>query len=397
MKLEVIGLITFVLLCVVSCEYRGPEALYNPDAQGKSNPKITYIIPSSESNLGAFEIRIVGENFSEVASENNVYFSGVKAHIKNATATEILTSRPSITGDSLRIRVSVAGAFEIAEFFPYRLDEIKSDKVFEIERIRVFDIDDNDDFYFLNVNKVIFSYTPEGEKIEVAKTKARLISDMKVGPGGYFYLQKEDDQQLYRLAPGSSSEENFATLPAPVKFFDFDHNLNIYSAGLNSGIIVTKPDGSSRSTGMLENFNILAIRVYNDCVYTIAVAPAVQASVPTRAVWKSAILSAEGDLAAAELVFDFSDAGEYLDSDIKSLEISADGYLYVGTTHADPLLMIRPDGRSEPLFPGALQPIAEKLVWGNDIYLYMYNNLSNTRKIIQVAIGKQGAPHFGRN
>ena len=88
---------------------------------------------------------------------------------------------------------------------------------------------------------------------------------------------------------------------------------------------------------------------------------------------------------------------------MKSLTFAADGDMYIGTantsnTSLDPILVVHPDGSTEPLYPGQLILPADHMVWGNGVYLYVNraNRDAEMRRIMRVNLLKPGATYYGR-
>ena len=57
-----------------------------------------------------------GSNFSENITENHVYFNGIPGTILSSTASSMVVITPNLVSDSVKITVSVQGAFIFGEY-----------------------------------------------------------------------------------------------------------------------------------------------------------------------------------------------------------------------------------------------------------------------------------------
>jgi len=114
------------------------------------------------------------------------------------------------------------------------------------------------------------------------------------------------------------------------------------------------------------------------------------------AVWRNQILPGEA-LGPKEKVFDWSGRISTT-AGILSLTFAKDGDMYIGTDGADAILVVHPDGSSEPLYPGVLEPQSYALSWGNGQFLYANrrSDLPEKRRILRIKMRKEGAPYYGR-
>jgi len=219
---------------------------------------------------------------------------------------------------------------------------------------------------------------------------------MNIGSGGVLYLQQSSARYMYTIPPGGGSPDTFAVLPTGLRFFDFDSTGNIFAAGNKSGLYITRPDATFEEVGAYDLFDVKSIRVFDGYVYLAAINTGPNPDVS--GIWRNRILAPGDSVAAAEMVFDWSNAGVHAGSSFFSITFSSDGGLYVGTDYTDPILVIKPDNSIETLHPGLLQAPAEGLVWGTGTYLYQnrVNADPMIRRLIRISIGKTGAPYYGR-
>jgi hypothetical protein len=386
----------FILLIIgLACEYDGPDPVWSPNYSQSVLPTISRIEPVDSK--GALTIHIIGTNFSPVVESNSVYISGEKVEIKNASETEIVIYRPAMTGDSLRLKVVVKGAFSIAESAPYRLDQMisKVDAFGQSDDVRTIAIDAQGNLYAAS-RKIIYKVTPEGVETEWGSFAGR-ISLIRSGPDGYLYVQKYNSNSFSRVPPEGGDLRNFVSLPKKSIYFDFDSYGNIFLGGSESGIVLVKSDQSSAALGIYDEFEIKALRVFEGYIYVAAGYTGNDAGIPTVAIWKTKIVNQNGDIEGRELVYNWANAGAYSESEILDLTFSLDGDMYIGTDNASPVLIVHKDGSTEPLYKGLILSPATNLVWGNGNILYVNRGASyEAVQVVEVEMGKPGAPYYGR-
>lgn len=376
------------------CEYDRPENIY--PLAGAPEPVIIKVEPDSAIG-GVMDIKIIGQNFSEHAEQNIVFLGSSEAVVKQATTTELIVLRPlRLSGPNL-IKLAVRTAMVIATHGPYYLEPglVALPALGQVNAITM----DKDENLYAEGNKKIFKISPRGEVTEFGAVDF-ISSAMRIGTGGYLYIQRKDNRDLYRIGPGGGAAERYARIRKRAHFFDFDVQGYIYSGSLKYGLCVTSPDGavSTEIPGYADAFQINAIRVFNSYLYlsadTISSDPARHFS----GIYRLAI-KGNGELGPRELVFDWARSGEFAAAIVNDLTFAEDGEMYVATDYLNPVLVIHPDGSAGPLFAGELEPPATQICWGNGKYLYL-NKLGREDKnsaIYRLITGKPGAPYFGRN
>jgi len=137
---------------------------------------------------------------------------------------------------------------------------------------------------------------------------------------------------------------------------------------------------------------INSIRIFNNYVYAGTVS----------GIWRCEITSDIGSVATEEQVYNWDNAGDFSNSDIKSITLTANGDIIIGTDNSsdadkDPILIIK-NGMLQPLYSGQLLVPASQVVWGNDIFLYVNrdHDSDELRRIIKVNMLTYGAPYYGR-
>jgi len=385
--------ILLLSLFVWGCEYDTPSEIY--PIKGAPDPIITVVAPDSAVG-GVLELKILGQNFSENVDQNIVYFGTNEALVKQASATELRIIRPLKLSGATMIKIAVRDAFVIAEYGPYKLEQ-GIVQLPAIGQVNTITMDKNENLY-ADGDKTIYEITPNGELIEYGNIDF-ISSAMRMGTGGYLYIQRNDNRDLYRIAPGGGTAERFARLRKRAHYFDFDQNGYIYSGSVKYGFCVTSPDGatSTEIMGYTDTFQLNAVRVFNGFVYIAADTITVDPASSFSGVWKLEI-KGNGELGEKILVYDWAKAGDFSESLINDITFAEDGDLYVATDNLNPILIIHADGTAETLYAGVLETPATQICWGNGNYLYL-NKLGSEDEdsgIYRIVIGKQGAPYFGR-
>jgi hypothetical protein len=406
----VMGLIAAFLL-INGCENDYPESIWDPNYKSKPDPQITNVEPEENAFAGIDEITITGQNFSTVMQENLVYFDGVPADMISATTTELVVKAPNVVSDSILVQVSVQGAVLFAEYFPYPLQSAIN---------TVGDFDKNDDAYAIEYNpsdtslyvsllqdnkggkNKIVRIDSKNERHDYSKTLLDKASAMRFGPdGSIFYLNALN--VLCRVPPGgedpATAGQIFTILPDAAYDLDLDADENIYCGGSGGAIYRVKAnDGSNLQTvATYESVNIRAVRVYHGYLYVAGVYQGDDPLVPEQAIWRNEITSSGGQLGENELYYDWS-LGPYPTSDITTLTFSLDGDAYIGSSGAEVIVVLTPDGSIEPLYPGVLEPITYYLTWSDGIFIYCNRRSSvpEDKAILMINVLKEGAPYYGR-
>ncbi len=399
------GLVILVFSAfIVSCE-DNPDInylTYDDQVIGPEPTILSITPPGSEAFASYTIVTITGEHFSPDSGGNLVYFSGVPAQIQSESATEIVVLAPDKVGTDLQVNVVVAGALEIATV-PYSLEQlsIENPGIGNAEKTVCLAIDNNENIYAMLADTRVMKIFPNGDSTTYGSTNFRAAGEMRIGPGGALYIQRTSQRTLFRIPPGGGEAEEFITFPESVggqtvrlTSFDFDEHGNIFAGGVGGGLVVFNTLGNSFGTEeYLDGAKIKSIRVYDGYVYLGL----------EDGVWRNEILSDTGNVGSGTMVFDWDDAGSLSNSDLKSITIAADGDILIGSantsaTSLDPILVVHPDGTSEPLYPGQLTLPATQMVWGNGNFVYVnrMNRDEELRRIIRVNLLKPGAPYFGR-
>lgn len=382
-------------IIMISCAQEGTVSMWEKRTPGDPSPVIQNIIPADSAGAGVLDIIIQGQNFGSSLDKLWVYFGSKKVNILSATPNEIKLLRPNISGDSIIIKVVVQNAEEIAKK-KYKITKVaKAFGAFEPGSNLTAIAADNAGNVFVDfgsVQRKIKVVSPDGVVSEFISYKfSGTVTTMRVGPNGYLYI-KVNDKKLYGVPNGGSIVE---TLPINfldnVSTFDFDQNGNVYAGGSRKSInIATVSNKVSRGPDYT-SFNIRAIRVYQNYVYILAEG-AVEGF--KSGIYRHQILSSDGTLGPQELVLDWNNTGEYVNSKFSDFILSNDGDIFIATDNKNPILMVSASGVIRPLYKDILTPTAVKLTWSGNI-LYQLLGGNNTG-ITAIAMGKPGAPSYGR-
>lgn len=404
-RFTIIIFLTFIIWLLVSqCDYEKPKAIWNPDISYEGSPVITSMIPDGKEFFDEIEIKIVGENFSPISEENNVYFNNEKATLLSSSPTELVVKRPTVTGDSITVQVVVNNKVQVARFSPYKIEKVseelgnftRSNSLFSMA------IDKDENVYTYAQGPVIYKITPDNEKTEWATPPMARTEQMRMGPGGYLYMagKLDRDKGVFRIPPeGGETMEPFFILNKNFVVVEFDQNGLLYAAGKMIGMYVINSNGEGTQADRFNDFNIFDMRIVNDYIYVLANYTGSRRGMAARGLFKSQILG-NGQLGEESTVFDWDQAGEYAEDKFLSFTISEDGDFYVGCANADPILIVHPDGTFEPLYPSLLIPSGATLLWGNGKNLFMVRGndggIFEGGRLFRIRLTKNGAPYYGR-
>ena len=385
------------IISMWGCENDYPDSIYNSNENFKPNPTITNVLPDV-AFAGVDTISITGENFSSNSADVEVYFNGVKGETVFSSTGLVKVIPPNVIGDSVKIQLRVVGALKYAELKPYKLEPITIEYgVFDhFDDAYGIACDVNENIYVsLFGNKLIQKITPDLERHDYAKILRDKTTQMKFGPDGYLYYVFGLKFML-RVLPDGSKDELFAILPGNAYDLDFDENLNIYSGGAGKAIYKTTPDKHSTIVKQYPDTYIHAVRVYNGYLYVAGSYSGSDANHAVEGVWRNQIIAGADSLGATELILDF--AATNVGKVIKSMVVSEDGEIYLGTTGDEGLYVIKKNGSLAPLYPGVLGPEIYAMTWGNGDFLYVTrkSDIDANNRILRVNMRKKTAPYYGR-
>jgi len=206
------------------------------------------------------------------------------------------------------------------------------------------------------------------------------------------------------MPPGGGAVETYVTFPGRntdrVKSIDFDQNGNLFCGGKKSGLMVVRPDQTTKKLGIYGDYDIITIRIYSGYVYMTALYSGSGTATVNTGIWRHAI-NQDGSVGSQELVLDYG-ASPYANVSLNDMTFSEQGTIYLGITHPEtPIVTYNPnDGSYKALFVNLISSPVDQLVWGNSTHLYAIINrnisFSKGGKLIKVNTGELGAPYYGR-
>jgi len=406
-KYKIFSFIIILTFGFFSCEEEAPTEVYKTEP-GAPAPKINSIEPSDSIYSFVTGIRIAGENFSTLTDPvmgNRVYFNSQLGSILSVSSTQIIVLPPDLSGDSIRIKIISPPSIPIAEFYPLKVYATvdKIEQFNPLESVTAIDLDSEGNLYGFvteGLSGKIYKVTNDGIKTEYGTAPFPSASDMKFGPEDYLYVQQSNNERIHRISPGGGAASIFVTLPNTadnMRFYDFDENQNLFAAGTRTGMfVINHQSGNARRVNDdYRNHDIKSIKIYNDYVYVAATYNGTNASFPAEGIWRSQIISTEGDLSIPEVVFDFADASIQASSLISvPLTFSSAGDIFVGTDKENSILIIHSDGNYEFLYPGFIEPTSLQIVWNNGKFIYQ--NRTDRGGVFKIYADRFGAPYYGR-
>ncbi len=395
----ILALIVFIIAAFIGCDNDYPSSVFDPSVKGNPTPVVTGVSPANISYAAVEEITITGQNFSPVKEDNYVYFGKYKVAVTSATTTQLKVMAPNVESDSLGIKVAVKGAqlfssplikYKLLPAFIELGGYTKLDDAYGIE------VDAAGNLYVqlsLGVTGKIEKIAPDGKKSNFGTTTFGIANCMKFGSDGSLYLTRLIPL-IYRIAPGGGAAAVYVTLPGGGRAgdIDFDKDGNMWAVGNNQFVYKIKADKSIKTYPLVANLK--AVRIYNDYLYVAG-----KDSDNKEKIWRAQIKSND-ELGAFEIYFDW--AAKY-SSATMSMTFSSAGDLYVGNDGIDneAIVVIKSDKSSTPLYSGFLKSKSYSISWGSGLTAkYMFvsrrNDNPDLRKVMQIYMGKEGAPYFGR-
>ena len=404
--MRVLSLLQFILpisLLIFSCEDPNyPENIWDEDDQGNASPSISSVEPEEAAFAGIDTLTINGQNFSENASANLVYFNNMLGEVISATSTRLKVVTPNLVSDSVQIRVAVQGAFLFADHSSlYTLTAAVLDYGPFDQFTDIFSLDlDRDENLIVSMDG-----TPNAEFWIVDTNQDSAVwsgalakgSGMKLGPTGSVYFVNYQ-RYLYKDEQGTPKEntEIFKRLNGNVTDLDFDSNGNLFAGGTGSIIdVVDINDDGGLTSGVtevknLDTLDVISLRVFNDHLYVLTTTVS-----SDQAIYKMQILDDSGSLGDMELVFDWSAYTNKLSSAL-CFTLSETGDLFVGSdSDVQPLTYIQ-NGNASGFYSSILTAPITYMAWGNSNYLYLINKTEETNRVQRVDTRMSGADYYGR-
>ena len=392
MKSTIKVLIAFmaVLLVMAGCEYDGPTSQWTLVEEESDSPTITEVVPSV-AVPGVNYLTIHGENFTDNQENVNVYINGFLAEIADFSETSIKIRRPDRSGDSLSIKVNVFGAVNLGRWEPYTVEPVREayGEFLSGTPLGCLAIDDDENVYVVEntTTHEVYKVTQNGVRSMIGQCPIS-VQGAAVDPNGKLFLFG-NRKDIYCVE--ADSIPIYATVEKNVNTGVFDNYGTLYASGRRADINIILPDLSVKQAGFYTNDEVFCFRVVDNSLYALAELRNPDETHPAIAIWRHQILDDQGNLGAAELVFDWASAGEaFLESEPATFSLDSEGGIYIGSDHTSPILYYDPStGSTEEIYKGILPSAVTKLVWGNSNYLYMvYSGSSSENDLYRIDMGR---------
>ena len=395
-------ILSFIIFLISCEEPNKSDSIWDENDIGSSTPVISTVTPSQNAFAGIDTILISGSNFSENITENHVYFNGIQGTILSSTASSMVVITPNLVSDSVKITVSVQGAFifgeyvnlysltaAVVEYGPFdQFTDIYSLDLDRQENLLV-SMDASPDAQFWQVN------TQQDSSVwSSALVKA---SGMKLGPNGSVYFVNYQ-RFLYRDEQGTPKEnsEIFKRLNGNATDLDFDEYGNLYLGGTGSTIDVVDVDNEDGLTdGVIEaidldTLDVIALKVHEQFLYMLTTNVS-----SNQIVYRAPILDNTGSLGELEIVFDWS---TYTNREASAfcMTLNESGDLFIGSNWGIQPLTIVQNGVASGFYNSILSEPINYMAWGNERYLYALSRGEDSRKILRVDTRMMGSEYYGR-
>lgn len=376
------------------CEYdvAPPQWDENKDKPLPSSPSISQITPS-EAVAGVNTITIEGSGFAGSRAIDHVYFNDIEVdtvNIVSISTTAITVRRPNIVSDSCTVKVNTYSGGTVVKFKPYKITSVisKYGAFNENTVLSAMVVDAAQNVFVvgqINFNRIYKIHSNGFTSQDTTHTPLpRYPSSMVVGPDGRLYLigNGYTGGNVNILAVDTTVHPYrwsvWRTLPAgrTVRFGDFDANGYFYAGGPRSGLMIIAPDSSNRAhteyASGTSGDSIYAVRVINGYLYVAA-----RLNNGEKGIWRHTI-SVGGVLGGRELYLDFNADTTFSRRTIRSIGISSNGTIYIGTDSPNPLLVVDPVTKQiDYFYKNILPPYSKWFQWGNDNFIYMMSGNTN--------------------
>lgn len=357
---------------VTGCETTPTDSIWDPDREALPTPTIDTVDPAEYWLAGVDEITITGSNFSSDPDDNLVYFDAQRASVVSASPNELVVRSPNYIAENAVLRVTVIGAREYSNELSYRLDPAVASQagLGATEEAVAFTYHEGTLYASTTSGGIpsgVQALDIEARSAEqYAAPRAWRYTDLAYDDNtGDLYMARGTTPIIYRVPPGGGNDEVWLLrgglgAVATVTVDDAGH---IWAAGNNDEIYrVTQ---AQEVTPFPFDANVRAMVYANDALYLAAESGDVDGA------WRIP-LSATSEAGTPELLLDL---GSEIGGSARAIEVASDGTVFVGTTAAEGIVQINPDGSWEPLHPGLLSPAIIALSYGEPSERYEGNIL----------------------
>ncbi len=425
----IIKILTISVIVIAAMNFYGCSEDPTPNLYERVGPAgdpavITTLDPPNEALAGVTEVTINGSNFSTVPENNYVYFNEARAEVLQATATQLIVVAPpvdipvdSTNGVKYGVKIWVFNLDNPVELYSNTYDYTLKYAVSEHYKFADTDqpwgitTDLTENIYVsaqssIPPNKGIFKLTPAKDYTRYAQFSQTFWPRIRYGADGKIYgIYNGTTSAAIFVVNNEGANPAVFVGGAPLRSlfgFDFDQNLNIWTAGLNNTIYRIKPDKDIKQIPF--NVEVKDVRVFNGYLYLSG------KQGTTIGIWRKQIIS-DDSLGTDELYFDFS--AKYgtkpiygTELTLNSITFAADGDMYVGTNmQNDAVVVVHPDGSDAIFYPGLLPRPVYDFAWGPGQVLY-YSSIETLNaagetalpfSLVRIDMRKQGAPYYGRD
>lgn len=414
-----LGFLFVSILIFSQCTNEITPPIYSEKGIGET-PILTSIIPNESGLAGVTEITITGDNFSADPDKNIVFFGALPAKILTASTTELKVLAPNLVKDSIEVKISVLGAEKfsnielcklnpaVSEYYPFQGFQKQYSVTTDAMGNVYFSLTED------GAGKGVWKISPDGVLSEFApKAGETFFTDLKYHSDGYL-IGVWGKQAIFKIEAGIRTSVFVNTGNSDLIFnvFDFDKDKNIWAGGKGSKIVSVKPDKSFKLFDY--EFNLSAIRIFNDYLYAISGEPNSQNII------RFPIISADS-LGLAETIFQFSANVEF-GTIANSLTFATDGQMFIAISPRvkdytdpddiidldpiNPLMYVNSDGSYGTWYPNLIVSALSSVSWGTGNVMYVVRErypedrtLDETysHKILKIDMERLGAPEFGRD
>lgn len=375
-------------------------SLFDPDyTPERPDPTISVIEPERGYLAGVDEIIIRGENFSETADENRVYFDGIAGIVHSSTSTELVVRPARVIGENLPVKLSVRRAINFSNVVEYDLDQAVFQAPGSIPNDNVQGIATDSD------GNIIFAYQEGGAPRGIRKwnvlegTVDRILpssfnwSSIKVGPDGLIYGAR-NIFGIYRETPGGQIDTNpFAIGNSGEQYIDmdFDADGNLWTVGNNSNIFRVNINNGSVTRFPFEA-NLRSVRYYDGKLYLGGRIPD-GSETGSLEVWTMDINNGQASNPQRYL-----NVSEVSDAEFTMLAITFDvnGRMYMGADTGTGIYTWSESQGFREFYPGLLEPNGYSFAWDGEFLIASATNRGEeTRYALRIDVRTEGAPYFG--
>jgi IPT/TIG domain len=400
MKAKRISFLTVLVLILVwtpGCEEKAPPSAYDPGVVGGPQPVITSIDPQGSALANVTTLTIHGQNFSTVPGENLVFFDATVGTVTQASATQLQLKAPNLVKDTIVVKVAVQASQLFSSPVMYRLNAaaLEFGNFQSGETPAGVECDLAGNVYvsiassqppLTGVKKI----TPAGDRSDYSPPFTSSVSNwrnMRFGPGGAMYCVAGRNI-IFSIPAGGGNSGIWLSGSGLTTLYDldFDDQGNLWAVGPAGSICRARQDKNVKTFPFVGT--IRAARVYNGFLYVGGKRDSLEK------IWRLPIVSADS-LGAVEEYFNLSSLYGANSFGVQALTFAADGDLYVGTDASDGIVVVHPNGTSEPLYPGVIESACSAIAWGSGNEVYQART-GSAPTLVRIDLEKAGAPYFGR-